>query len=719
MDLFDLVAKITLDSSEYEKGLDNAKNKAGGFGDKLKSAGAVAGKALTAAGAAATAFAGASVKAGMDFDSAMSQVAATMGTTVDNIQNLRDFAQEMGSTTAFSATQAAEALNYMALAGYDAETSMEMLPTVLDLAAAGGIDLARASDMVTDAQSALGLSLEETATMVDQMAAASSASNTSVEQLGEALLTLGATGRNVSGGTEELSTVLGVLADNGIKGAEGGTHLRNILLSLQNPTDDAAEMLNALGIAVYDADGNMRSMIDIVEDLQGSLDGMDQASKDAVVSGIFNKTDLAAVNALLGTSSERFDELTGKINNSAGAAERMANTQLDNLAGDITLFKSALEGAQIAISDGITPTLREFVQFATEGISNVTTAFKEEGLAGALNALGDIISQGIDLVFSVLPTITTAGISLLEALVSGILENLPALITAATEIILSLTGDIVENLPKLIDAAVQIIFALTDGIINAIPQLIPAIVAVVLTIVSKLTEPNTIMQLIAAAFEIINAVAQGLISAIPVIIRTMPTIMLNIIEGILRFFPQILASGAQLVAELAIGIVRGGAEVINGFVQLFNNVGNLINERIQNAKQWGIDLIANFINGIVAQAQALWNTLRNIGQGIRNLIGFSEPKEGPLSNFHTYAPDMMKLFAKGIKENEHLVTDQLEKSFDFESTITPTVKGVGGGGASGNGSDGVIKIVVQSILDGKVIGETAYEYQREMARAMG
>ena len=173
------------------------------------------------------------------------------------------------------------------------------------------------------------------------------------------------------------------------------------------------------------------------------------------------------------------------------------------------------------------------------------------------------------------------------------------------------------------------------------------------------------------------------------------------------------------MAELAIGIVRGGAEVINGFVQLFNNVGNLINERIKNAKQWGIDLIANFINGIVAQAQALWNTLRNIGQGIRNLIGFSEPKEGPLSNFHTYAPDMMKLFAKGIKDNEHLVTDQLEKSFDFESTITPTVKSVGGGSASGNGSDGVIKIVVQSILDGKVIGETAYEYQREMARAMG
>ena len=196
----------------------------------------------------------ASLKAGADFDTAMSQVAATSGKTVGDIKELRDFAKQMGSTTSFSATQAAQGLNYMALAGYDAETSMKMLPTVLDLAAAGAMDLADASDMVTDAQTALGLSLDDTTTLVDQMAKTSSKSNTSVSQMGEAILKIGGNAKNLSGGTRELSQVLGLLADNGIKGSEAGTHLRNIMLALNPTTEKAADAWNELGISAYDAD---------------------------------------------------------------------------------------------------------------------------------------------------------------------------------------------------------------------------------------------------------------------------------------------------------------------------------------------------------------------------------------------------------------------------------------------------------------------------------
>ena len=210
----------------------------------------------------------------MDFDKAMSQVAATMGKSVDEISDLREFAIEMGSTTAFSATQAAEGLNYMALAGYSAEQSMKMLPTVLNLAAAGNIELAAASDMVTDAQSALGLTTQETVDLVDQMAKASSTTNTSVAQLGEAMLTIGGTAKMMKGGTEELAQVLGLLADNGIKGSEGGTALRNMLLSLSAPTSQAAAELDKLNLDVFDANGNMRSMQDIVGDLGTALSGM-------------------------------------------------------------------------------------------------------------------------------------------------------------------------------------------------------------------------------------------------------------------------------------------------------------------------------------------------------------------------------------------------------------------------------------------------------------
>ena len=345
------------------------------LGSKITLGALTGAAAIAKVGQEVAQFAAEAVQVGMGFDSSMSQVAATMGTTVDQIADLRDYAKEMGSTTAFSATQAAEALNYMALAGYDAETSMDMLPNVLNLAAAGGIQLARASDMITDAQSALGLSLEDTNVLVDQMARASSKSNTSVEQLGDAILTIGATARNIRGGTAELATVLGVLADNGIKGAEGGTHLRNILLSLQTPTTAGIAAMQQLGMTYddfYDAAGQMRSIPEIMLELQGAMEGMSDQAKDAIISGIFNKTDLASVNALLGTSAQRFDELSAAIENSAGAAQAMADTQLDNLAGDVTLYKSAVEGLQIAVADKLNPALRFFVEIGTDVVTGLT-----------------------------------------------------------------------------------------------------------------------------------------------------------------------------------------------------------------------------------------------------------------------------------------------------------------------------------------------------------
>jgi len=333
-----------------------------------------------------------SISVGMEFDSAMSQVAATMGTTVDEISELREFAQEMGSTTAFSASQAAEALNYMALAGYDAETSMQMLPNVLNLAAAGGMELATASDMITDAQSALGLSLDETSAMVDQMAAASSKTNTSVEQLGSAILTVGGTAKTLSGGTVELSQALGLLADNGIKGAEGGTALRNVLLGLSS--DKFESTFGELGVAAYDAEGNMRSLKDIFADMNAAMADWTVEEKTKGLSEAFNKVDLKSLNALLATDAERWDEVSAAIEDSAGAAEQMADTQLDNLSGDVTIFQSALEGLQIAISDAVSPALRSMVQVGTAAISGITEAlgFLYEASAPVREAISNIIA---------------------------------------------------------------------------------------------------------------------------------------------------------------------------------------------------------------------------------------------------------------------------------------------------------------------------------------
>ena len=281
-------------------------------GGKLESVGnsiSGVGKKMMPVTAGITALGTAAVTTAADFESSMSQVQATMGITkdamsevdgqtVNTMDTLSALAKKMGAETAFSASECAEALNYLALAGYDTQQMCDTLPTVLNLAAAGSIDLASASDMVTDAMSALGMGVDEAETMVDQMAKTASTTNTSVAQLGEGILKIGATAKSIKGGTAELNTALGILANNGIKGAEGGTHLRNVILSLQSPTDTAASLMEELGLQVYDSEGNMRSLNDILGGLNTSMDGMTSEEKSNIISKIFNKTDLSSVTLM-------------------------------------------------------------------------------------------------------------------------------------------------------------------------------------------------------------------------------------------------------------------------------------------------------------------------------------------------------------------------------------------------------------------------------------
>lgn len=352
-----------------------AMQKIAASGEKLKTTGdniASAGQKMLPVTAAVTGLGTAAVTTAASFESSMSQVQATMGITKDSMSNvdgqsvntmktLSELAKKMGSETAFSASECAQALNYLALAGYDTQEMCDTLPTVLNLAAAGDIELASASDMVTDAMSALGMETSEADTMVDQMAKTASSTNTSVAQLGEGILTIGATAKSIKGGTAELNTALGILANNGIKGAEGGTHLRNIILSLQNPTDAAAKQMTALGVSVYDSQGNMRSLNDILGDLNTSMEGMTSAEKSNIISTIFNKTDLSSVNALLANTGETWDSLQSSITNSAGAAGQMADTQLDNLQGQLTILKSALEGLAISFGELLMPAIKNIV----------------------------------------------------------------------------------------------------------------------------------------------------------------------------------------------------------------------------------------------------------------------------------------------------------------------------------------------------------------------
>lgn len=607
-------------ASSFNSSVGAAQSKLSALGKAAGTAMKAAAAASAAATAAVGAFAATSVKTGMEFDKSMSQVAATMGKTTDEIQELRDFAQEMGATTAFSATEAADALNYMALAGYDAETSMAMLPNVLNLAAAGSIDLASASDMITDAQSALGLTLDQTNAMVDQMAAASSKSNTSVAQLGEAILTVGGTAQYMAGGTQELNTVLGVLADNGIKGSEGGTHLRNMLLKLSAPTADATKLLNNLGVQVFDAQGNMRSFTEIFPELNAAMSNLtDQERLDAMAT-LFNSRDIASATALLGTTTERWEELGAAIGDSAGAADQMAKTQLDNLAGDITLFKSALEGAQIALSDQLTPSLREFVQFGSGALGELTTAFQEGGLDGAMEALGGILSDGLGLIIEQTPGFTDAGMRLLGALGQGLLDNLPTITSAALTIALMLVDGLVTAFPAVTQGGTQLLLQLALGIADAIPELIPAVLTAVFEIVNTLTGPDTLTALLGAALAILLALGDGLIAAIPELIEAIPVIVENLVTALVAAAPMLAEAGVHLLGSLASNLPAIVAAVIQAVPAI---IAALLGAFFGSDF---VDGLAGFFSGAWESATATVPALGAMASGIQtileNIIGF-------------------------------------------------------------------------------------------------
>lgn len=652
-----VIIGVVMDTSQAEKATSSIVDK---LKNGISAAAKAAAVAIGAATTAVTAFAASSVDTGVQFDSAMSQVAATMGKTTDEIGDLRDFAMEMGASTAFSATQAADALNYMALAGYDSEQSMQALPNVLNLAAAGGIELAAASDMVTDAQSALGLSMEESADLVDQMAMASSKSNTSVAQLGEAILTIGGTAKNLAGGTTELSTALGILADNGVKGAEGGTALRNIILSLSAPTDTAAKAMQSLGLEVYDAQGNIRPLNETFADLQAALSAMTQGEQTQALSKIFNKEDLKSVNALLANTGERFDELSGYIGNAAGAAENMANTQLDNLAGDVTLFKSALEGAQIILSDQLTPNLREFVQFGSDGVSKIASAFQEGGLSGAMEAFGDVLSDGLNMVVEQLPAMVDAGMQLLGALGRGIIENLPTITNAALEIIMTLINGAIEALPEIISVAVEIISVLVSGISESLPELIPVAVDAILQIVETLID--NVDKLVDAAIEIIVALADGLIEAMPKLLEKAPVIIEKLVTAIANNLPKIIQAGLDLIVKFAAGIIQNIPEAVKAVPKIITSIVTGFTTYMSKIKDVGKNIVKGLWDGILAMGSWIKEKVSGFFGGIvdnvKGLLGIHSPS----TVFSAIGENISRGLANGIQAESGLAVSAVQKA---------------------------------------------------------
>lgn len=600
MNLFNLMAVLSLDSSNFESGMNKSESSVGKLVKTIKNAAIT--KSVLDIGKA-------SLKAGMNFEASMSQVAATMGITTDEIkagsssfEMLEEAAKEAGKTTQFSASESAEALNYLALAGYDAETAVKTLPTVLNLAAAGGMGLAEASDMVTDSMSALGLETTYSSTFVDQLAKTSQKSNTSVSQLGQAILTVGGTAKGLAGGTVELNTQLGILADRGIKGAEGGTALRNIILSLSSPTDKAAARMKQLGLEVHDANGNMRSTNDIFKDLNAKLSEMSEKERTQVLSDLFNKVDLKSANALLAGSGERFEELSKQIEASQGAADEMAKTLNDNLAGALKGLNSAFESVGIAIYQKFDSPLKNVVNTITMFVRELGTIIEEsKNLSDFIPNLMKLITKGITqiivLFITNIPNFIALGFELIYAIIKGIVLSIPVLVVEFVKAIPAMIAGFVKALPNMIIQGTKLILALIAGLVIGIPLLVEMAPHLINMFVKSTL--NRLNMLVSVGNLIIPALISGIISALPWLAENAIQMVDLIANTISSKLPSILEKGANILSAVVDGIVAALPILLDTAIIMIEKFLNIITENLPTILEYGVIILNKLVEGIL------------------------------------------------------------------------------------------------------------------------
>ena len=344
--------------------------------------------------------ASAALEVGTKFTASMSNVQALSGASGEALAQLTAKAREMGAQTIYSASESADAFSYMALAGWDVEQMLEGIEPVLNLAAAANMDLAEASDIVTDYITAFGLKASDAAHFSDAMATAMSTSNTTVELLGESYKNCAATCGSMGIAMEDATAVLSVMANAGVKGGEAGTALNAILTRLATNTKGCADALEKYGVKVYDTEGNMNSLSSILNGVGEAWGGMSQQEQAALaktIAGVSHYSQFQTI--MLGVSEAAkeggmsFDDYAASLRDCEGAAEDMARVMQDNLQGDITILKSALEGLGIATEGVFDESFRKAVQGATDSVSQLERAISKGDLGVSLAALGDSIAD--------------------------------------------------------------------------------------------------------------------------------------------------------------------------------------------------------------------------------------------------------------------------------------------------------------------------------------
>jgi len=575
-------------------------------------------KAAVAAAGAIKDIGAAAIKTGADFEKSMSGLAATAGIDAgsEQYQRLENAAREMGRATSKSAAESADALQYMALAGWSVEDSIKGLPSILHLSEASGMELARTSDMVTDTMSALGISINELPGYLDVVAKAQNTTNQSAEQLMEAYLGVGGTLKSLGVSTEESATALGVLANRGTKGSEAGTALNAIMVNLTTGAGQAGKAMEALGVSAFDSEGNFIGLKATLEKVNEATKGMTQEERNAALAAIGGKQHLdslqklmAGLNDTTADGTQEWAAITEGLKDAGGALEEMRNRKVDNLAGDIDVIKSAASDLGISIYKDINTPLRSAVQLGTDMITELNNAYGSGGMEGMVGAVGGCMAEVVNTIADYAPQVVSMGVDLLENFISGITDNSGALATAASEVItvfveglftlvpqVILAGidiltqfvqSMTAQLPQLISTGTQAIVNFVNGIIQRLPEVISTALTLVQTLVNSIGQ-NAPM-LISAAIQLIGNLVLGIVSMLPQLLQMGIQLILSLVQGIISNLPQILQMGVQIIISLVSGItqmlpmiIQGGIQLIISLIQgIIANLGNIVQAAVQ------------------------------------------------------------------------------------------------------------------------------------------
>ena len=512
----------------------------------------------------------------------------------------------MGRTTKYTATEAAEGMNILAQAGLSADEQISGIGTVLNLASAGAMSLEESASYTAGAVKGFGDSMGNASYYADLMAKGATLANTNVRGLGEAFSGSAATAKNYGQSADSVTLSLLRLAEQNVTGSEASTALNRAMADLYTPTDNASKALDQLGLSAYKSNGEAKDFNDLVDELNGSLQGMTAEQKNNALATIFTTQGLQAFNKMTASSDATVQKFWKGIQDSSGSAAQQAATQLDNLKGDITLLSSATEGLELGFYNTFSGAIRGAIKGITSEVSGLAEAMESGGISGAFSKLAqDAINFS-----GQLPGLTKIGGDLINGLISSVTQNSGSITTAVGQLLNNLASTISVGLNVFTSVGVNLLTTIASGMTQGIPTFLGQ----ALLMLTQFTESlrSNAGKLINAGLALIQNIAQGLINSIPVLIAYVPTIITNLAGIINDNAPKILATGVTIITNLAIGLVRAIPLLIANLPKIITAIVSIF-----TAFNW-FSLGKNIVTGIIKGVKNLPSLLKTAAKNAVN-----------------------------------------------------------------------------------------------------